>query len=117
MSKTFLGQVYFVSGLLFVISAVIQLVSIFVGSFTSDNPFKPYMDMSLYLFVMSLGLHLISGYFLRCPFCGKCLTIQGFEKTHANAEHIHTWDKFMLLWYSGKVVCWHCGEEMSTKTL
>lgn len=64
-------------------------------------------------FVISGWIHLVLSFFVRCPSCGKRIT-QGPHKPHpASAGR----SKLVLHWFSGSVVCIHCGNPVNTNAL
>jgi len=65
-------------------------------------------------------LHVVFAYFIRCPYCNKCLTIQGFAPTHENSERqfiFNGWAVVVMRWFTGKIVCIYCGEQVNTNVL
>ena len=64
-------------------------------------------------------LHIVLAMFVRCPECNKCLTIQigrGVSSTKASWL-LSGWGFVVAKWFSGKVVCMHCGVEVNTNAL
>jgi hypothetical protein len=61
-------------------------------------------------------LHFILAFFVRCPNCGKCLTIQGLQAVHPASIH-KSWSSVVFHWFSGRVGCIHCGSTVSTNDL
>ena len=66
-------------------------------------------------FFASAAAHLVLAYFVRCPSCSKCITVQGFKKPHPSSEG--DWSKVVWNWFSGSVVCIHCGSRVNTNAL
>ncbi len=60
-------------------------------------------------------IHIVLAFFNRCPHCNKCLTVQGFKKPHPASSG--SWDKVVLHWFSGSIVCIHCGQRVATNGL
>ena len=67
------------------------------------------------LFLFTVLIHIVLAFFNRCPHCNKCLTIQGFEKPHPASRG--GWDKVIWRWFSGSIVCIHCGRRVVTNGL
>ena len=67
------------------------------------------------LFIFSALMHAILAYFVRCPHCNKCLTVQGFKKPHSAS--FGDWSKVVWHWFSGTVVCIHCDNRVDTNAL
>ena len=67
------------------------------------------------LFLFTVLIHIVLAFFNRCPHCNKCLTIQGFEKPHPASRG--GWDKVIWRWFSGSIVCIHCGQRVVTNGL
>ena len=68
--------------------------------------------ISLILFGFFSTIHLVLAYFVRCPHCNKCLTIQGGKKAHPNSDG--SWSATTIKWFSGFVRCIHCGNGVHT---
>ena len=60
-------------------------------------------------------LHVVLSFFVRCPHCNKQITTQGFKAPHPNSEG--DWSRVVAKWFTGSVVCIHCGQEVSTNDL
>jgi hypothetical protein len=56
--------------------------------------------------------HMILGYFVRCPNCNRCITVQGFKEPHPDSDG--GWENTVLKWFSGRVRCIHCGRSVRT---
>lgn len=65
--------------------------------------------------LVSAALHMVFAFFVRCPHCNKCITAQGFKSPHPNSEG--DWSRVVAKWFTGSVVCIHCGQEVSTNDL
>ncbi len=61
-------------------------------------------------------LHFALAFWVRCPNCGKCLTVQGFQAVHPASIH-KSWSSVVFHWFSGSVGCIHCGSIVSTNDL
>jgi hypothetical protein len=66
-------------------------------------------------FLFAALCHFILSYFNRCPHCRKCLTIQGFKSPHPASSG--SWNKVVWHWFSGSIVCIHCGQKVDTNGL
>jgi hypothetical protein len=66
-------------------------------------------------FFVSVVLHIALAFFNRCPHCNKCLTVQGFKSPHPASSG--SWDKVVWRWFSGSIVCIHCGQRVVTNGL
>ena len=80
----------------------------------------PIFLASLLILVLLAIIHAILAYFVRCPHCNKCLTVQGFAKPHQNSRVSGKKDAWVVVvkqWFSGSIVCIHCGKEVDTNAL
>ena len=66
-------------------------------------------------FVGAVAVHIVLAFFNRCPHCNKCLTVQGFVAPHPASSG--DWSKVVWLWFSGSIVCIHCGNRVNTNGL
>ena len=72
----------------------------------------------IYIFGAFFGavvVHIVLAFFNRCPHCNKCLTIQGFKSPHPASSG--DWSKVVWHWFSGSIVCIHCGNRVNTNGL
>ena len=53
--------------------------------------------------------HLVLAFLVRCPDCNKMLTAQGFTK-----PEFGDWSTVVIKWFTGSVVCIHCGARVKT---
>lgn len=60
--------------------------------------------------------HFVLAFWVRCPNCNKCLTIQGMHGVHPSSIH-KSWSSVVFYWFSGRVGCIHCGATVSTNDL
>lgn len=95
---------------LLVFSFILILFALEVGAFIAMAGFAGIL---LFGFV-----HAVLAYFVRCPSCNKCLTVQGFSKTlpYGN-KYITGWSYVAVKWFSGSVKCIHCGSNVNTRDL
>lgn len=78
------------------------------------------LGFTLKILVVSVVLHIVFAYFVRCPYCNKCLTIQGFAPIHEQSEKrfgFDGWAVVVIRWFTGKVTCIYCGKEVNTNAL
>lgn len=59
--------------------------------------------------VVLVVAHVVMSLFVRCPHCNKPLTAQGFARPPYG-----DWASVTAKWFSGSVVCIHCGERVDT---
>ena len=116
MNKAIIGKLNAIS----VFSAWLFLPSSFIWlgyhSYFGDPTTSAVTFVYLFgAFLISGIFHLLLAYFVRCPNCFKCITVQGFKKPHASSKG--DWSKVIWYWFSGTVVCIHCGEEVDTNAL
>ena len=65
------------------------------------------------VFIFFSVAHAILSYFVRCPNCNRCITVQGFDQPHPDSDG--SWQKTVLKWFSGRVRCIHCGRSVNTR--
>ncbi len=58
--------------------------------------------------------HAALAYFVRCPECNKCLTVQGF-KSPVGVNN--SWSYVAAKWFTGSISCIHCGSKVNTNAL
>ncbi|MAC13247.1 MAG: hypothetical protein CL539_01040 [Alcanivorax sp.] len=68
-----------------------------------------------YGFLVFAAVHVVLAFFVRCPHCGRCLTIQTFKRPHPDS--IGNWASVVAKWFSGSIVCIHCGNRVNTNNL
>jgi hypothetical protein len=61
-------------------------------------------------FIVLIVAHVVMSWFVRCPHCNKQLTTQGFAKPRYG-----DWAGATTKWFSGTVVCIHCGGRVATR--
>lgn len=86
-----------------------------LGYFDVKFEMKSYVIIFGGFFCFGL-LHLVLAFWVRCPNCNKCLTIQGLKPTHPESIH-KTWSSVVFYWFTGRVGCIHCGKAVSTNDL
>jgi hypothetical protein len=116
VSKTTIGKLDVVSvfiawGLLFLFFSTLVYVKIFAD----PNSSAAILIYLFGAFFITALIHLILSYFNRCPHCSKCLIIQGFKPPHPASTG--SWDKVVWHWFSGSIVCIHCGQKVDTNGL
>ena len=119
-NRVFLGKVnaicVFAVWALFVLLAILFLSGI-SGLVKIENDILGFVFKTLVIFAIG---HIVIGYFIRCPHCNKCLTIQGFGPVHEKSERRFSfggWAVVVIRWFTGKVTCIYCGEEVNTNAL
>lgn len=90
-------------------------VSFILGFFDVKLAVRIYVIIFGSFFSFAL-MHLILAYWVRCPYCKKCLTIQGLGAAHSDSIH-KTWSSVIFHWFTGRVGCIHCGKTVSTNDL
>lgn len=75
-----------------------------------EPTFYVFMMGSFFFFAL---FHLVAAFWVRCPNCNKCLTIQGFDEVHPDSIH-KSWSSVVFHWFSGEVGCIHCGVKVKT---
>ena len=82
----------------------------------TDDPQYDYLVLyAIGITVFSGIIHFILSFWVRCPYCGKCLTIQTLKEPHPNSSG--DWGAVVFKWFSGSVVCIHCGKTVNTNGL
>ena len=77
-----------------------------------------FIVYSLAAFIGFALIHMILSFFVRCPHCHKCLTIQGYGNKSTSPNGIMDgWSHVAIKWFSGTVNCIHCGSEVNTNSL
>ncbi|MBT3021704.1 MAG: hypothetical protein KUF77_05885 [Candidatus Thiodiazotropha sp. (ex Lucina aurantia)] len=62
------------------------------------------------------ALHFVAAFWVHCPSCGKCLTIQGFRGVHPGSIN-KSWSSVEFHWFSGSLGCIQCVRVVSTNDL
>ncbi len=94
-------------------------VSIIIMCFSFKLGMQSFIVSGAMLFLLAIA-HLILAYYVRCPHCNKCLTAQGFAPPHKNSRVIgktEAWVVVVKQWFSGSIICIHCGNEVNTNAL
>ncbi|HVF15659.1 MAG TPA: hypothetical protein VNA21_02075 [Steroidobacteraceae bacterium] len=60
-------------------------------------------------FLVLVVTHITLSFFVRCPHCNGRLTAQGFAKPRYG-----DWSGAVVRWFSGSIVCIHCGNRVYT---
>jgi hypothetical protein len=95
------------------ISLLISLAYLMI--FADPNSSAAILVYLFGAFFIAALCHLILSYFNRCPHCSKRLTGQGFKTPHPASSG--SWDKVVWHWFSGSIVCIHCGQRVDTNGL
>src|SRR4051812_5034977 len=92
-----------------VFSAWVFLLLVFVALAYLHLAAAP--DSSAFLVVIAIALFVVFGlahftlsFFVRCPHCNGRLTVQGWVK-----PKFGDWSAAAIRWFTGSVVCIHCG--------
>jgi hypothetical protein len=89
------------------LSSVAALAYLKLVTSTDRNVFPLILLFGAFaLFVLS---HFVLSRFVRCPHCDCALTAQGFAKPKYG-----DWSRVVLQWFTGSVVCIHCGTRIRT---
>ena len=83
--------------------------------FTDPEASAIYLVYLFGTFIGAVVMHIVLSIFNRCPHCNHCLTVQCFEKPHSALSG--SWDKVVWHWFSGSVVCIHCGKRVAINDL
>ena len=80
--------------------------------------FEEYVNDWVFLSFMLNGivfsvLQFVLSFFVKCPECGKCITVLFFKKPHPNSN-VDSGIELVFKWFSGSVYCIHCGKEVDT---
>ena len=119
MSKIIIGKINALS--VYIVWACLGLGGVMLpitGAF-----FKELFPVAITLFITGFAImpiHLVLAFFVRCPHCGKCLTIQGMRPPHESFEKggaLNGWATVVVKWFSGSVGCIHCGKNVDTNNL
>lgn len=116
MNKSTLGKLDVLS--VFITWAIlISLLStlVYLKIFADPNSSAAILVYLFGAFFIAALCHAILAYFNRCPHCSKCLTIQGFKPPHPASSGSR--DKVVWHWFSGSIVCIHCGQKVDTNGL
>jgi hypothetical protein len=73
-----------------------------------DSSILPLILLFALLVVLAIA-HVALSFFIRCPHCNRQLTAQGFSR-----PQFGDWSGAVAKWFTGSVVCIHCGSRVST---
>ncbi len=119
MNKVAIGKLNALSIYIAWFCLILCLIIIILSLAVSKAIF-PYSIYSMMLLFASGVIHFILAFFVRCPHCSKCITVQGMAKIHSNSRIVYGikgWGAVALQWFSGNVLCIHCGNEVDTNAL
>ena len=95
---------------------IVFFVSLAYGKmFSEPNASASHLVYLFGAFFCTVLIHIVLAFFNRCPHCDKCLTVQGFKKPLPASSG--SWDKVVWRWFSGSIVCIHCGQRVATNGL
>ncbi len=119
MNKVTIGKInalsIYLTWFLLVLGMLIQFLSLYIS-----NSIWPFSFTPILIFLFPGAVHAVLAFFVRCPHCSKCLTVEGFKKPHPKSRMVYIingWGAVALQWFSGNVVCIHCGKEVNTNAL
>ncbi len=87
----------------------------YVKFFAQPEASVSYLVYIFGAFFCAVAVHIVLAFFNRCPHCNKCLTVQGFKSPHPASSG--DWSKVVWRWFSGSIVCIHCGNRINTNGL
>ena len=116
MSKIIIGKLnaicVFSAWSFFAITIGYLVYLYFFGNYEGAIVTLAYIFGAFALFTLA---HLVLAFFVRCPSCNKCITVQGINKPHPKSRG--GWSGVIWRWLSGSVVCIHCGSQVNTNAL
>ena len=89
--------------------------SYFAFSLVTESGNEVVLVRLFYGFLVFAAVHVVLAFFVRCPRCNRCLTIQTFKQPHPDSSG--NWASVVAKWFSGSIVCIHCGNRVDTKNL
>jgi hypothetical protein len=100
--------------------AVLPILSVFIGLPLAYFINSDFLDSAVLLCLFSgvffSFLHCGLALFIKCPLCENRLTVLGLKKPHPKST-AENGTEVAFYWFSGKVVCIHCGESIETKDI
>jgi len=87
----------------------------FVYALATEGGSESTLLRLFYGFLIFGVVHFVLAFFVRCPHCNRCLTIQTFKQPHPASSG--NWASVVTKWFSGSIVCIHCGVRVDTKNL
>jgi hypothetical protein len=115
LNKTLIGRLDALSVYITWFLLATFLIRLSYEQFWGDAQTGIYSLKLFFAFICFAFIHVIFAYFNRCPNCYKMLTAQGFKAPHPNSSG--DWSKVVWKWFSGSIVCIHCGKEVNTNDL
>jgi hypothetical protein len=115
LSRTLVGRMDAISVYIAWFLLAFFFVRLAFEQFFGTSQTQLYSLSIFMLFISFAVIHVILAFFNRCPHCSKMLTAQGFKSPHPNSSG--DWSKVVLNWFSGSVVCIHCGRVVNTNDL
>jgi hypothetical protein len=67
------------------------------------------------VFIACGPANFVLSYFDHCTCCNKCLIVHGFKTSHSASSGY--WLNVVLGWFSGSIVCIHCGQKIDISGL
>ena len=115
LSKTLIGRLDAISVYIAWILLALFFARLAFEQFFGTNESEVHSLSIFGLFICFTILHVALAFFNRCPHCSKIMTAQGFKSPHPDSSG--DWTKVVWKWFSGSVVCIHCGKAVNTNDL
>ena len=115
LSKVLIGRLNAIS-VYFAWAGVLSIFVLLSINWWTETELANTHFMATFVVFLFFGLvHIVLAFQVRCPHCGKGLTIQGFKEPHPNSDG--DWATTIFKWFGGKVRCIHCGNAVDTNDL
>jgi len=75
----------------------------------ADDSIVPFVLLVGALILLTI-IHIALSNLVRCPHCSSQLTTQGFSR-----PQFGDWSSAVIRWFSGSIVCIHCGKKVTTR--
>lgn len=84
-------------------------------SITNNSEYDYLLLFSILVGTLLSIAHYILAFFVKCPECGKLLTIRGFKEVKRNTHDSGL--EVAFLWFTNKVYCMHCGKKVDKSAI